>query len=363
MRRRKLQLLAVLAVFACTDTAPPQIGVVVGTAPRRAAEVAAEEQRSGDAGFFEPLIPTSASPVAAAAALDLAREFVANPRVIAVVGHGNSAASLAASPVYNSGGLVQIAPTTTAPVYGGAGPYSFRLVPSDTLQARFIARTIKSLWPEPGRVAIVYVNDDYGRGLYRQLRQHLGEVVFDGMYADNADEWELAALGRLIVTRQPELLIWLGRARPLGLLLPELRPRAPHLQVLCGDGCDGSVVYRNADGIFTGLVFVRFTDPRSGNVALSDFARRYHEHAGEPPSGEALLTYDAVSLVRAALRDGARTREHVRRYLASLGVERPPFHGLTGPIAFDSTGSVARPYLLAEVVAPDSVVPIRARGL
>jgi branched-chain amino acid transport system substrate-binding protein len=363
MRRRKLQLLAALVVCACTDPAPPQIGVVVGSAPRRAAELAAEEQRSGDPGFFEPLIPTSASPVAAAAALDLAREFVDNARVIAVVGHGNSAASLAASPVYNSGGLVQIAPTTTAPVYGGAGPYSFRLVPSDTLQAEFIARTIRSLWPRPGRVAIVYVNDDYGRGLYRQLRSHLGEVVFDGVYADNADEWELAALGRMIGAKQPDLLIWLGRSRPLGLLLHELRPHAPGLHVFCGDGCDGAAVYRNEDGRFTGLVFVRFIDPHSDDAALTNFARRYREHAGEPPSGEALLTYDAVSLIRAALRDGARTRDQVRRYLASLGAERPPFHGLTGSIAFDSTGSMARPYLLAEVVAPDSVVAIRARGL
>jgi branched-chain amino acid transport system substrate-binding protein len=361
MRRGRLLMVALIA-GACADSAPPQVGVVVSTVPQRAAELAAGEQGRGDPGHFEALVATSASPTAAAAALDLAQEYADNSRVVAVVGHGNSAASVTASPVYNAARLVQIAPTTTAPVYGRAGPYSFRLVPSDTQQATFLADVLRERWPEAGRIAVVYVNDDYGRGLYRELRPHLKNLVFDGMYADAADEWELAELGRRIGTHQPDLLIWLGRSRPLGLLLEELRAVAPGLHVMCADACDGSLVYVNETGVYTGLVFVRFTDPRSNDPSMIAFQQKFRDYAGELPSSEALLTYDAVSLVRAALRDGARTREQVRRYLVSLGGARPAFHGLTGAIAFDATGTVSRPYLLAEVVGRDSVVPLKLRG-
>jgi branched-chain amino acid transport system substrate-binding protein len=358
MQRCILLMAAILC--ACGDPAPPQIGVIVSSAPRLAAQVAAAEQARGESGSFEPLMPTSISPASAAAALDVAYEFVNNPRVIAVVGHASSEASLAASGVYNAAGLVQIAPTTTAPVFGSAGPYSFRLVPSDTLQAEFMARTIAQLWPDAQRVAVVYVNDDYGRGLYRQLRPRLGDLVFDGVYADNADEWELVELGRQVADRTPDLLIWLGRSRPLGLLLDEVRPSLPDLAVLCGDGCDNRLVYRNANDTFTGLVFVRFTDPDAADPALQVFRQRYTDRAGEPPGTEAILTYDAVSLIRAAVRDGARTREQVRRFLTSLGAERPAFQGLGGAIAFDSTGTAWRPYLVGRVVAPDSVAEVKA---
>ena len=46
---------------------------------------------------------------------------------------------------------------------------------------------------------------------------------------------------------------------------------------------------------------------------------------------------------------GARDRDDIRRHLESLGHDRPPYAGLSGPIAFDARGDVMRPHLLAEV--------------
>jgi branched-chain amino acid transport system substrate-binding protein len=277
---------------------------------------------------------------------------------VAVVGHANSAASLAASQIYNAAGLVQIAPTTTAPIYGRAGPFSFRMVPSDTMQAEYLLKALSHHWPHAARIAVVHVNDDYGRGLLRVLRPGLQHVVHEAMYADGADS---AAIGRLrdqIIQSRPDLLIWIGRPRSLAILLPPLRAALPDLAVLCADACDTPLVYRNAGGVFTGSHFVRFTNPSDQDASLSSFQERYHARTGQRAGSEALLTYDAVSLVRAALKDGARTREDVRRYLASLGAERPAFRGLTGLIEFDTTGAFPRRYMLAEVGA-DSVTSAR----
>src|SRR5690606_18517805 len=100
--------------------------------------------------------------------------------------------------------------------------------------------------------------------------------------------------------------------------------------------------------------FVRFIDPDSADRVVAEFRARYEERTGEAASTEALLTYDAVSLVRAALLDGARTRADVREYLVSLGKERPAFQGLTGSITFDPSGAFPRTYRLA-VVNGDAV--------
>jgi ABC-type branched-subunit amino acid transport system substrate-binding protein len=178
------------------------------------------------------------------------------------------------------------------------------------------------------------------------------------MYADGADSATIGRLRDHIIESRPDLLIWIGRPRSLAILLPPLRDALPDVAVLCTDACDTPLVYRNADGVFTGMHFVRFTNPSDQDASLSSFQERYHARTGQRAGSEAVLTYDAVSLVRAALKDGARTREDVRRYLASLGAERPAFRGLTGLIEFDTTGAFPRRYMLAEVGA-DSVTSAR----
>lgn len=356
MRRCNLLLLICTLLFCgCDDAGPPRIGVVVSVTPRLAADFAAGEQQDGEAGYFEAVIAVPTAALSdAVQAIEQANRFVADPSVVAVVGHANSAASLAASQIYNAAGLVQIAPTTTAPVYSNAGPFSFRLVPSDTLQAAYLRTVRRHHWPDAKRIAVVHVNDDYGRGLFRTLRPDLDNVVFEGMYADGADSADLALLHDGITGSRADLLIWLGRPTSLGLLLPRLRTAMPDMTIVCTDACDSPIVYENPGGVYTGLYFVRFTNPTAPDSALRAFQQRFREETGVVATSEALLTYDAVSLVRAALRDGARTREEVRRYLESLGDDRPPFQGLTGRIKFDGSGGFIRSYMLAEV-RPDSV--------
>lgn len=346
---------------ACADQAPPRVGVIVSAAPGRAAGLAAGEQQPGERGHFEAVIASPASTATGAEeAIAQANAFVIDPRVVAVVGHSNSASSLAASQIYNSAGLVQIAPTTTAPVYGQAGPFSFRLVPSDTLQAAYLSKALRHHWPG-SRIAVVHVNDDYGRGLLRVLRPQLDSVVFEGLYADGADSTDVMRLRSEIADSRPDALVWLGRPGTLGMMLPSLRAVLPDLAVVCADACDVAAVYSNRAGQFTGLHFVRFLDPASPDSAMRSFQVRYREQTGEVASSEALLTYDAVSLVRAALRDGARTRAEVREYLRSLGAARPAFEGITGRIEFDASGAFVRTYGLAEVRATGVVPAEHAR--
>lgn len=356
MRRCSALLLCTFTLGACADEAPPRIGVIVSAMPARAAGMAAAEPGPDERGRFEAVIAAPASPATGAEqAIAQANAFVSDPRILAVVGHANSASSLAASQIYNSAGLVQIAPTTTAPVYGRAGPFSFRLVPSDTLQASYLAMALRHHWPGR-RLAVVHVNDDYGRGLLRVLRPQLDSVVYEGLYADDADSADVARLRDAIVAGRPEVLVWLGRPGTLASLLPSLRALLSGVTAVCADACDVASVYSNGDSVFTGLFFVRFLDPAAPDSAMRAFQTRYRMETGEVASSEALLTYDAVSLVRAALRDGARTRAEVREYLVSLGAARPAFEGITGRIEFDASGAFVRTYMLAEV-RPTGVVP------
>jgi branched-chain amino acid transport system substrate-binding protein len=75
-----------------------------------------------------------------AIAKQVAKEFVKNTSIVAVVGHNSSNASLAAAPIYQAGSLVMVSPTSTAKALSGAGSYIFRTVPSIRFEADALAR-------------------------------------------------------------------------------------------------------------------------------------------------------------------------------------------------------------------------------
>jgi ABC-type branched-subunit amino acid transport system substrate-binding protein len=46
------------------------------------------------------------------------------------------------------------------------------------------------------------------------------------------------------------------------------------------------------------------------------------------------MYYDAIMVAAQAVREAGPGRAAIRRYLSELGTTRPPYRGVTGPIAF-----------------------------
>ena len=341
---------------------PVRIGVVVGGDGTNAvlllaSDLEAQGGRVGGRRVELAIVPKEYA-TAAAPSIRVADSLSADPRIIAVVGHSNSAASLAASQIYNARRVVHIAPTTTAPLFSQAGPYSYRLVPDDAAQADFLVRcTVSS---GVSRVALVYVNDDYGRGLEAAARPRLAAArvttVYETPYLEGADSAALHPILEPLVAARPDGVLWLGRYPELGVLRRIGGAAMRALPVLASDGVDGAGVYA-APARYAGVRFVRFVDPATPDPRLQAMRTRYRERFRLETSTEAVLSYDALSLVFAALRAGVRDREGMRAWLDSLGRGVPPFAGVSGPIAFDANGDVARPHQLAEVRA-DGVRPV-----
>lgn len=63
-------------------------------------------------------------------AQEIAKQLVADKKVLAVIGHNGSDASLAAAPVYQQGGMVMITPTSSAESLSTAGDHIFRTSPN-----------------------------------------------------------------------------------------------------------------------------------------------------------------------------------------------------------------------------------------
>src|SRR5437762_788379 len=192
MRRCRALLAAILSLTACSRGSSR--GTIVlglsgpfsqprGVSMRHAAELAVKEMnaRGGGRGHRRALriMDDSGRPEVA---IRIAQQLVDDPAVLAVVGHLNSSASLAAGRVYGEARrpVVMISPSASSPDLSGINHYVFRVCPSDLNHgaqlARFARQTLGAR-----RVGVIYIDDDYGRGLRlsfaAEFRRLGGEVI------------------------------------------------------------------------------------------------------------------------------------------------------------------------------------------
>ncbi len=354
---RKYMLL-LLALAACGD---PKLEVAVYAGPhgatiaRMAASGIRQSQAAKDRRFeARPLaqaavVRDSLTPEMLRASLDsIARDTL----VVAVITRFYMQSAIDAVGALNGAGVPFISLHPTAPGLTGGSSWGFSLVPDYLKEAAFIARNI----PADQRVAVVHIDDAYGRGIAAALTQELtraGNTPVDvRRYQQSWDEPRMVALGHEVRTRQPDVLVFAGRSPSLQLVIQPFNEAGEEVRAIGTDLLESSAVYNNIDASLEGVQFVRFLDPRSQEERMQDLNGRYVLWIGSGQiTSEGVLTYDAMHMIGDAVRAGARTRAQVRDYLRSLGRSRPPFSGVGGLIAFGEDGQVQRDMELVEIEA------------
>ena len=284
------------------------------------------------------LLYDSASAVESAeAALAFAARLVENSSVAVVVGPSNSRNALATAPAYNAAGLAHLVPSATSRRLRRAGPATFVLVPDDSVEGEYLARFA---WYTLGarRAVTFYANDEYGEGLRAGIRAAfiaLGGAVLEEMPTANEMDYE-AVVTSIRRRLHPDVFFSAGRGVETGELLAAARVGEAAPPVVAGDGAYSlPLLARPTGGDLGGLYVLAFWVYDSTRADHRAFADRVRRTLGADPTPEDALTEDALMLAATARAAAGPDRAAVRRWLAGLGTERPPFEGITGPIAFD----------------------------
>ena len=280
-------------------------------------------------------------------AVRVANEFFADRSVIAVIGHVNSGATLAAATVYNRG-LVAVAPSATSPEITHAGDWVFRVAPSDAANARVLADfALRSLGR---RVAVLFANEPYGRGLKEAFVQAFvaggGRVLEEHPYLEvETRDFEPYLLS--VRRAAPDFVFIAGLEDGAALIIEQARALGIRVPFLGGDGLVG-LVRRGPvfDGTYVGLLY----HPDTPGAPSRAFVQAYRERYGEDPDPYAALAYDAARLLVEAAREAGPQRAKIRAYLADVGRAHPPMTGATGPIRFDENGDVVgKPFAVGRI--------------
>src|SRR5213596_1253976 len=267
-------------------------------------------------------------------AVRVAEQLYADPAIVAVVGHLSSGPSLSAARVYGGGATPtpMISPSASSPDLSGMNPYVFRVCPSDLQHGPELARFA---WQTLGarRAGIIYLNNDYGRGVRRTFAA------------------EFARLGGTVLESDP--------------YIPATASLEPYLSRMRRGGADVLLLAAERPGAELALREMRSLGlrwPVLGGDALTgivaDCARAF---PGQRPDHRGEGAYDILLLLARAMDKVGADRRAIRDYLARVGRGQPPFEGVTGPIAFDANGDVAGKTVVIGVVRDGRLVTEVAR--
>jgi branched-chain amino acid transport system substrate-binding protein len=281
-------------------------------------------------------------------ATEIAQEFVANPSILAVVGHVNSGAMLAAATIYD-GQLSAVATTASSPDLSGVSKWTFRVISSDSLNGVILARFASRIGgnsAELKNVSILYENDAYGRGLADAFRKAFrGTLVSFDPISEDVDAEPFVSFFK---ARQPGIVFVAGREKSALKILREAKRQGFNAVFIGGDGWQSIVTDTAAsEGAYVGTSFN--AEDQSPNVQR--FVKAFQNKYSTRPDAFAALAYDATRLIAEALVKKGRDRRGVREYLASLNSSNP-FDGVTGPVYFNTSGDpIGMGFRVAQVVS------------
>jgi branched-chain amino acid transport system substrate-binding protein len=293
-------------------------------------------------------------------AAKVAHRFADDPTVVAVIGHFNSACSLAGKPIYAEAGLLQFSPGSTNVDVCRGSDWTFRNLYSDDYQGRSIARYI---WETLGlrRAAVLYDDDDYGVGLkdaFAAEAATLGlEIVGSYPYErevtldfgpDIDQSHELGAEIIFVSGLYNEAALIAREARDKGIETPFIGGDAVLSEALLGVG--GEAV----EGMLMTTPFI--VHPDIGGAEAQAFAEAFSDAYERTPDTWAALSYDAVNQLLDTIKEEGTDRTRIRDHFARTTTPERAYNGVTGATYFDENGDCLKPAYVA-VVRNDEFVP------
>ena len=294
-----------------------------------------------------PLLALRRAPATATTSVQVAAAFRDDPSVIGVVGHTETDATVSAAPVYDDrehGGknaLVAISPTAGGAQVTRASSWVFRVCPVVERQAQLLAQfAADSLAVH--KLAVVYRYDASGKEFLRALtdvfEQNGRTIVERDPFVEEIPEFD--AYAERLAKRHPDgLMIYANASDAMRLLravhAAGINPVALTLNAPTPDQLKGdAMATRDAAGLRTLALY----DPdRPLTDPARDFAKRFLGRFGGAPDKWAALGYDAAMLIGRAVHESGADRTRVRDWIATVGMSRPEYVGVTGTIKFDDS--------------------------
>ncbi|MGB7622018.1 MAG: ABC transporter substrate-binding protein [Terriglobia bacterium] len=364
MKQALLLLLMALALLSMACNTQPNrvvIGVVINQTQHPAIQLAVNEINAGGGIDGVPLEIAGMDwgeigPVDTRSILTMGKRFDETKNLVAVIGHSDSTATLSAAAFYNLHKIPQIVTIATNPSITNIGNWTYRLCLSDAAQGPALAEyAVRDL--QKKRIAVFYVNDEYGRGLARLFEKRVeelgGEIVSSVMHRNvlKPDDENLitSVLSEMTGKDSPDLFALFQRTGASGWTIRAIRKAGIQAQILGGDTLGATDFVASPPEATEGIRMSQFFLPQANGERSMKFVRDYLEFAHQMPDYGHAFAYDAVYLIRDAVRYGGFSREGVKSYLDRIIREQIETTGVAGPYTLNADHDARRSLAIVEI--------------
>ena len=265
------------------------------------------------------------------------KKLVNVEKVPLVLGATCSTVTLAIAPIANANKVVLLSPLSSAAKISEAGPYIFRVMPSDAFQSTVLANWIYELGYK--KVGILFVNNAWGIGVKEAFvaafRRLGGNIV--GQEACNEGVADFRTqLSKLIVT-QPDAFFFPTMPKEGGKILKQAKELGLKAQIF---GADAWSIKELLDGAGETANGVLYTMPAQyEGPEYCEFARSFETRHGQKPDVNAAGAYDAVKIAALVMENVLKsglplTGDNIKNEMAKI----KGYKGATGDTTFDGNG-------------------------
>lgn len=271
-----------------------------------------------------------------------ARNMVADPEVLVIVGHFNSGVALPASEVYKDAMLAMISPANTATEITDRGyPNVNRVCGRDDVQgpvgARFAAQELKAK-----SVYIIHDKTLYGQGVADNFRNEAKKLGINVLGFEGTEERaNFSPMINPLKAKNPALVYFGGIYHQGGLLLKQLREKGVNAKFMGPDGLDSAEMAKIAGSSVVGSYYTSVAGPPDAYPETAAFAKKYKQRFNKDVEAFGLYGYDATQVGIKAMEQWLKANPNKKpsRAEVSTAVRNiKGFKGVTGPIEFDSKG-------------------------
>lgn len=273
--------------------------------------------------------PTKATTVA---------QKLVDAKVVAVVGHFNSGASIPASKIYADAGIVQISPGSTNPKYTQQGfKTTYRVVANDDQQGPVGAQfAVEKLAAK--NIAVIDDSTAYGQGLANAFAikaAALGATIVAREHTTDKDT-DFTAILTAIKAKDPDLVFFGGIDTQAGPMAKQMAALGIKAKFLGGDGMQTPNFIKLAGDTAEGAMASIPGLPKDKMPGGKEFLERFKGKYKAEVELFAPMGYDAVFVIVEAMKRAGSVEP------AKILAEMPKtnYKGVIGPIAFDEKGDL-----------------------
>jgi branched-chain amino acid transport system substrate-binding protein len=248
----------------------------------------------------------------------IARKFVADERIVVEVGDFSSAASMAASPIYQAAGLVQFGFSNSHPDFTKGGDYVWSNAVNQKDEMPLLADFVRDLGLK--KVAILHLNNDWGRTakdlLVAAIKERGGDVTGSEGYL--ADEKDFRSAIVRLRGANPDSIALISYY-PDGAQLTRQIRQAGITQPIVAGGSIYSPKFlelggNEVNGVLTTVPFFP-DDPRP---LVQEFVKKFVAKHNEQPDAYNGRAYDTFVLLAAVMRQFGTERKAIKEGLGKI---------------------------------------------